>query len=132
MFFPYRDDNPRRHGPPVATLAIIGVCTAAKRVLAYSISKAGMVNLTQTMAIELAEHAILVNAVAPGFIATRMVDAVAQERCEQHRKNLETLANKPTVRRKNPETGEMEVIDQDKREAILEKTRKALERCEAS
>ena len=28
MFFPYRDDNPRRHGPPVATLAIIGVCTA--------------------------------------------------------------------------------------------------------
>jgi len=28
VFFPYRDDNPRRHGPPVATLAIIGVCTA--------------------------------------------------------------------------------------------------------
>ena len=27
MFFPYRDDNPRRHGPPAATLAIIGVCT---------------------------------------------------------------------------------------------------------
>ncbi len=28
MFFPYRDDNPRRHGPPLATLAIIAVCTA--------------------------------------------------------------------------------------------------------
>ena len=28
MFFPYRDDNPRRHGPPLATLAIIGLCTA--------------------------------------------------------------------------------------------------------
>ena len=27
MFFPYRDDNPRRHGPPVVTLAIIGVST---------------------------------------------------------------------------------------------------------
>jgi membrane associated rhomboid family serine protease len=27
VFFPYRDDNPRRHGPPAATLAIIGVCT---------------------------------------------------------------------------------------------------------
>ncbi len=27
MFFPYRDDNPRRHGPPLVTLAIIGVCT---------------------------------------------------------------------------------------------------------
>ncbi len=28
MFFPYRDDNPRHHGPPLATLAIIGICTA--------------------------------------------------------------------------------------------------------
>lgn len=33
---------------------------------AYGASKAGLVNLTQTMAIELAEHGILVNAVAPG------------------------------------------------------------------
>ena len=45
---------------------------------------------------------------------------------------LDILINKPTVRQENPETGEMEVIDQDKREAILEKTRKALEQCEAS
>jgi hypothetical protein len=59
-------------------------------------------------------------------------DAVQQERCEQYRKNLDILINKPTVRQENPETGEMEVIDQDKREAILEKTRKALEQCEAS
>lgn len=27
MFFPYRDDNPRRHGPPLVTLAIIGIST---------------------------------------------------------------------------------------------------------
>lgn len=33
---------------------------------AYGASKAGLMNLTQTMAIELAEHGILVNAVAPG------------------------------------------------------------------
>lgn len=33
---------------------------------AYGASKAGIINLTQTMAIELAEHHILVNAVAPG------------------------------------------------------------------
>ncbi len=26
MFCPYSDDNPRRHGTPLATLAIIGVC----------------------------------------------------------------------------------------------------------
>ena len=40
---------------------------------AYGASKAGIINLTQTMAIELAEHNILVNAVAPGATKTRAV-----------------------------------------------------------
>jgi len=40
---------------------------------AYGASKAGIINLTQTMAIELAEHDILVNAVAPGATRTRNV-----------------------------------------------------------
>jgi 3-oxoacyl-[acyl-carrier protein] reductase len=38
---------------------------------AYGASKAGVINLTQTMAIELAEHGIRVNAVAPGPTKTR-------------------------------------------------------------
>lgn len=40
---------------------------------AYGASKAAIINLTQTMAIELAEHNILVNAVAPGATKTRAV-----------------------------------------------------------
>jgi 3-oxoacyl-[acyl-carrier protein] reductase len=39
---------------------------------AYGASKAGIINLTQTMAIELAEHNILVNAVAPGPTLTQV------------------------------------------------------------
>lgn len=39
--------------------------------IAYGASKAGVINLTQTLAIELAEHNILVNAVAPGPTKTR-------------------------------------------------------------
>lgn len=39
---------------------------------AYGASKAGIINLTQTMAIELAEYGILVNAVAPGATKTRV------------------------------------------------------------
>ena len=27
MFFPYRDDNPLQHGPPVITITIIAICT---------------------------------------------------------------------------------------------------------
>ena len=38
---------------------------------AYGASKAGIINLTQTMAIELAEYDIIVNAVAPGPTKTR-------------------------------------------------------------
>jgi len=38
---------------------------------AYGASKAGLINLTQSMAIELAEHDIRVNAVAPGPTKTR-------------------------------------------------------------
>jgi 3-oxoacyl-[acyl-carrier protein] reductase len=38
---------------------------------AYGASKAGIINLTQTMAIELAGHGIAVNAVAPGPTRTR-------------------------------------------------------------
>ncbi len=44
---------------------------------AYGASKAGIINLTQTMAIELAEHGILVNAVAPG--PTKTSDAMPDE-----------------------------------------------------
>lgn len=44
---------------------------------AYGASKAGIINLTQTMAIELAEHGILVNAVAPG--PTRTKDSMPEE-----------------------------------------------------
>ncbi len=41
---------------------------------AYCASKAGLGLLTKVMALELAEHGILVNAVAPGEIATPMTD----------------------------------------------------------
>ncbi|MED5388569.1 MAG: DUF4124 domain-containing protein [Pseudomonadota bacterium] len=59
-------------------------------------------------------------------------EAVQQERCEQYRKNLDILINKPTVRQQNPDTGEMEVIDQNRRDELLEKTRQALEECDAA
>ena len=42
----------------------------------YAASKAGVIGLTKSVARELASRQITVNAVAPGFIATDMVDAM--------------------------------------------------------
>ncbi len=45
----------------------------------YSASKGGVIALTKTCAREFASRNILVNAVAPGFIRTRMTDALSDE-----------------------------------------------------
>ena len=39
---------------------------------AYAVSKSGLNGLTRSLAVELAAHNVLVNAIAPGFIATEM------------------------------------------------------------
>jgi 3-oxoacyl-[acyl-carrier protein] reductase len=46
---------------------------------AYNVTKAGLIMLAQTMALELAPHNIRVNAIAPGDIATSVIEQVADQ-----------------------------------------------------
>jgi 3-oxoacyl-[acyl-carrier protein] reductase len=58
----------------------------------YSASKAGIVGLTKTTAREYASRGITVNAVAPGFIATAMTDALAETVRQEMLKSIPTGA----------------------------------------
>jgi NAD(P)-dependent dehydrogenase (short-subunit alcohol dehydrogenase family) len=56
-------------GAIVNIASILGLRTAS-HVAAYAAAKAGLISLTQSMAIELARHRIRVNALAPGYVET--------------------------------------------------------------
>jgi 3-oxoacyl-[acyl-carrier protein] reductase len=54
----------------------------------YSASKAGLIGLTYSVARELAERGITVNAVAPGFIATDMTGVLGEEAQQQLKRQI--------------------------------------------
>jgi 3-oxoacyl-[acyl-carrier protein] reductase len=51
--------------------SIWGVVAKAGRVT-YSMSKTGIIGMTRTLAVELAPHGVLVNALAPGYVSTEL------------------------------------------------------------
>ena len=63
----------------------------------YSASKAGIIGLTKTLALELARYKVTVNAIAPGFIDTEMTQAIPDKARD------EWLANIPAKRPGKPE-----------------------------
>jgi len=62
----------RGQGGAIVNIASILGLRAAPQVAAYAAAKAAAISLTQTMALELARHAIRVNAIAPGYIETEL------------------------------------------------------------
>jgi NAD(P)-dependent dehydrogenase (short-subunit alcohol dehydrogenase family) len=54
---------------------------------AYSAAKAGVINLTQTTAVELAQHHIRVNAICPGVIVTPLMDRGKPDKATERARN---------------------------------------------
>ena len=69
----------KQGGKIVNTASIAGI-RAYPGCASYNASKAGIISLTQSMAVELAKAKINVNAVAPGAIETAMTKAVVEDK----------------------------------------------------
>jgi 3-oxoacyl-[acyl-carrier protein] reductase len=76
-----------RTGAIVNIASIIGVIGNPGQAN-YAASKGGVIALTKTMAKELSKRNIRVNAVAPGFIQTRMTDKLPEQVKEEYLKNI--------------------------------------------
>ncbi|GGF62897.1 3-oxoacyl-ACP reductase [Azorhizobium oxalatiphilum] len=61
----------KRPGAIVNVASILGLRQAGA-VLPYAVSKAGVIQMTKSLALELARHNIRVNALAPGYVATEL------------------------------------------------------------
>ena len=68
----------QRGGSVINVASIVGIIGNAGQVN-YSASKAGMIGLTKSMAREVAARNVRINAVAPGFINTKMTEALNEE-----------------------------------------------------
>lgn len=62
------------HYGRIVNISSIWSVVAKERRLAYSASKSAMNGVTRTLAIELGEHGILINAIAPGYVNTELTN----------------------------------------------------------
>jgi len=69
----------RQGGGRIIATASINGFRGVENLVGYNVAKAGVIELTKTMAVELAKHGIVVNAIAPAQIDTRLTQTLPEE-----------------------------------------------------
>ena len=69
----------KQGGGRIITTASINAFRGVENLVGYNAAKAGVIELTRTMAVELAQHRIAVNAIAPAQIDTRLTRTLPED-----------------------------------------------------
>lgn len=69
----------KQGGGRIITTASINAFRGVENLVGYNAAKAGVIELTRTMAVELAQHHIAVNAIAPAQIDTRLTRSLPED-----------------------------------------------------
>ena len=79
----------RQGSGKIINIASIAGIEGTRGVIAYSVAKAGLIQLTKCMSNELAPYNIQVNAIAPGYIDTDMLGGAFRD--EDHKEKIRKL-----------------------------------------
>jgi 2-deoxy-D-gluconate 3-dehydrogenase len=69
-----------RGGGKIINIASIAGIQGTRRIIGYSVAKAGLIHMTKCLSNELALHNIQVNAIVPGYIRTDMLEPLLSDK----------------------------------------------------
>ncbi len=79
----YSVPHMKRKGGAIINIASVSGLANQEAAMVYSVTKAGLLSLTKSEAIDLAKHRIRANAISPGSVDTPLLDAAVDQAAEQ-------------------------------------------------